>query len=96
MDYAELNGLRARIQNRLVLNLSSIVLTPDQLSLLQLGVGFRPYFTRLSQSTTSSEINAADCAVQNMALAIQIATNQQQHMQEMPTTLASTKQEDNP
>jgi hypothetical protein len=96
MNYAELTQLCTDIQNRLVLNLSSTLLTTDQLSVLQLGIGFRPNFAELSRTTTASEVKAVDCVVQKLALALHACMNRQQYGRETPASRTNTKQEGNP
>jgi hypothetical protein len=69
-DRTDLSELCTRIKNRLVLNLSSVTLTPDQLSLLQLGIGYRPNSTSLSQSMQANA-EAAENVVRKFAQALQ-------------------------
>jgi hypothetical protein len=84
-DQAELSALGARIKNRLVLNLSSISLTPDQLSLLQLGIGFRLNFLDASDASLYSD--TADCAIQRLALALRNEMSEQRDVCEQRTTV---------
>lgn len=69
-DRSELSELSTRIRNRLVLNLSTVTLSPDQLSLLQLGIGFRPNSTSLSQSPEENA-HAAEHVVRKLGFALQ-------------------------
>jgi hypothetical protein len=84
-DQAELSVLCTSIKNRLVLNLSSISLTPDQLSLLQLGIGFRLNF--LDESDASVHSDAADCVIQRLALALRNEMSEQRDVREQRTTV---------
>jgi hypothetical protein len=96
LDCPELEQLRASIESRLVLNLSSPKLTADQLSFLQLGIGFRPNFTEIPRTGTSSEVNAVDCAVQKLAQTMHVSMNRLQYDHERCTSRANRKKEENP
>ena len=97
-DNSELDNLCACIENRLVINLSSTYLTPAQLSLLQLGVGFRPNLPCDNPNEDAID-SAADSIVENIGHALLSTMNEQCYLQSVPTPLVrriDTSQDDNP
>jgi hypothetical protein len=75
VDNVELDQLYHRVESRLVLNLSSVELTAEQLQLLKLGIGFRPTGTRsLRDDELVESVNAI---IGRMASALLTTTEEQ-------------------